>query len=128
MIPPRRSDRNSYDPLRDTEKAVAPEVVPDPIRPDTVRSPGWTDQGNMEAQQRSALEYAKRADLHLQHQKIALKQQDTSAARDALYQKQAALSTDAPISRDAFYEKGRTLQRQEHEQTTERKPDIDRGL
>ena len=42
------------------------EVVPEPKRPDRIRSAGWTDRGDMESQQRSATGYAQKANEQAQ--------------------------------------------------------------
>jgi hypothetical protein len=42
------------------------EIAAEPTRPDSVRSAGWTDRGDMQSQQRSATEHAQRANEQAQ--------------------------------------------------------------
>jgi hypothetical protein len=62
-----RSDPTRYAPLRDTENSQKSEPeAQEPQRPETVRSPGWTQYADMPSQQRSALEYDKAVQQHAQ--------------------------------------------------------------
>jgi hypothetical protein len=77
MEPPRRSDRDDYGVLRKLEQAQASESLPEPTRPEEIRSPTWTHRGGMQDQQRSALEWAKLANERIQT--LSQEQQQTPA-------------------------------------------------
>jgi hypothetical protein len=98
MIPPQRSDRKDYSALRDLEE----QKLPEPTRPENVRSPGWTESGGMQAQQESALAYNKAANERAQQQHAG-KQQDagnerTQPERQEGQQKDGGLTQDSARS------------------------------
>ena len=88
--------------------APAPSVEPDPDKAQTI---GGTDQGGMEPQQKSALEYSKRANEHIQKQgrdtedrpEVPQEQHQAKAPEQAREEKPYSFKRDTP--REAEKEK-----------------------